>query len=95
LGLPQGYVLIREIKEKQIPKRDKSGTFPKWTVVDSAGAESVTVKRDIVKGLELCWNKADWRQGRPVEIVTTTNAYRDQEITEVNPLPESSDDEPA
>lgn len=95
-NLPEGYTLIRKVTVEQKQKRDKSGTFDKWVVTDMHGEQFATIKKDFGKAVMSCWNQQDWRKGRPIEIVAKVNDYRENEITELTPLPvsPSPEDEP-
>lgn len=94
-ALPPGYTLIVKINEEEKKRRSGEGTFKKWTVTDAHGDVSVTIKKDLAKALMTCWNQQDWKKGRPVEISTQPNSYNELEITEVNALSTSPDEEPS
>lgn len=79
--LPEGTVLIVKIEVKDIPRKPpKTGTFPKWIVIDSNGAQHVTINRDFSEALQRCLDHK-----RPVEIVSDLNGYQENEISEVIP----------
>ena len=81
-AIPEGMVLIKDIKVEQKKRRDGTGTFPKWTVIDSNGEAHVTIKREIGKALE------DWERTRPLEIVSSENDYQELEIEQLIPGPD-------
>lgn len=95
-NLPDGYVLIRKVEVEKKKKRNSNDTFDKWHAIDHNGDEHVTIKREFGKSLMACWNQEDWRKGRPVEIRSEQNAYRENEIQELMPMDSSPkpEDEP-
>lgn len=95
-NLPDGYVLLRKVDVEKKKKRNSQDTFDKWHALDSNGEEHVTIKRDVGKSLMACWNQQDWRKGRPLEIRSEQNAYRENEIQELMPMETgpATEDEP-
>lgn len=83
-AIPEGMVLIQEIKIEQKKRKDGTGAFAKWTVIDSDGQAYVTIKvKEFGETLDQCW-----KAKRPLEIVSEENAYHELEITSVIPGPD-------
>jgi len=93
-GVPDGYVLIRKVTTEEKKRRAGVGTFLKYKCTDSNGEETVTIKKDIAKVLLACWNEQDWTKGRPVEITSEPNDYKEQEITEITALSDREEEPP-
>lgn len=92
--LPPGYTLIQKVTTEEKKRRSGDGAFTKWTCIDMHGEETVTIKKDLGKALMACWNQQDWKKGRPVEISSQPNSYKENEITEINALSASPEEEP-
>lgn len=80
-ALPEGFGLLQRVTAEDMMTRDGKRTFPKWRAVDVAGVEHVTIKKEFGEALERCFEAK-----RPVEIISTENAYGENEIAEVTPL---------
>lgn len=74
---PEGFGLIQKIEREVKHKRDRSGTFTKFHVVDYTGQEHVTIKEVVGEALEKCW-----RAGVAVDIESHENDYQELEIDE-------------
>lgn len=67
---PEGYGPIQSLRSEEKKRRDGSGTFLKWTVVDHAGVEHTTVKGAIGQQLEKLHAAKT-----PVQIISEDDGY--------------------
>lgn len=78
---PDGFGLLQSVRTEQKARRSDGGTFPKWSAVDHAGVEYVTVKPGIGKVLE-----QHYQAKTPVQLIGEENGYGELEVIEITPL---------
>lgn len=75
--LPDGFGFIQKVERETKKKRDNSGSFIKFHVIDHAGVEHVTVRGNVGEALERCW-----KENVAVDIDSHENDYQELEIDE-------------
>lgn len=77
-ALPEGFGFIQKIEKTEMRRRDNSGTFSKWSVIDHAGEPHVTIKRELGEKLQRCYD------GKiAIDITSEENSYQENEISEI------------
>jgi hypothetical protein len=80
---PEGFGLLQKLSTDQLNRKPpKTGSFTKWTAIDHAGVQHVTIKKDFGESLEKHWN--DGKPTTAIEIISEQNAYNENEISEIS-----------
>lgn len=77
---PEGFGLIASITPKTLKRKSDGAEFVKWTVVDHAGVEHVTIRGKLGLALE-----KHFKEQTPVEIVSDENDRGELEVVEITP----------
>jgi hypothetical protein len=77
---PEGFGLIKSLTPKTLKRKSDGQEFVKWTVVDHAGVEHVTIRGKFGVALQKHFDEKT-----PVEIVSDENDRGELEVVEITP----------